>query len=234
VKASRQHACLKGAETLRCACNGHTDLWYRVRMNELFSPPQRRPTQTADGLPRWRWSVAEIEHMTAAGYFHDDDRLELLGGEIVPMSPKGRRHEIVRLELGYRFTRLAPQDVFVAPEPQFNLGPDTFLVPDLLLHPRAIATPDLRGSDALLVVEVAETSLAYDLKTKATLYAAHGVPEYWVINAATLATTVYTQPSGNAYASAHEIGPNMRLVPSGVPSLAISLDTLLLHRAGSL
>jgi len=112
------------------------------------------------------------------------------------------------------------------PEPQFNLGPDTFLVPDLLVHPRAIATPDVRGTDALIVVEVAQTSLAYDLKTKARLHAAHGVPEYWVINASTLMTTVHTQPSGNAYASAPEIGPDTLLVPTSVPSLAISLDAL--------
>jgi len=192
-----------------------------------MSPQQRPTTQTADGLPRWRWTVAEIEKMSADGYFYEDERFELLGGEIVPMSPKGRRHEVIRLELGYRFTRLAPEDIFVAPEPQFNLGPDTFLVPDLLLHPRATATPDVRGSDALLVVEVAETSLAYDLKTKATIYAAHGVPEYWVINASTLVTTVHTKPSGNAYASAPEIAPDTLLVPTKVPSLAISLDTLL-------
>src|SRR5260370_8578501 len=122
---------------------------------------------------------------------------------------------------------MAAEDVFVAPEPQFNLGPDTFLVPDLLLHPNAIATPDVRGSDALLVVEVAETSLAYDLKTKAMLYAEHGVPEYWVINASTLMTTVHTQPSGNAYPSAPAIAPHPLLLPTLMPSLAISLDKLL-------
>jgi Uma2 family endonuclease len=199
-------------------------------MNELFNPAQQRPTtQAADGLPRWCWTVAEIERMTAAGYLHEDDRLELLGGEIVPMSPKGRRHEIIRLKLSYRFTRLASEDVFVAPEPQFNLAPDTFLVPDLLVHPAAIETPDVRGSDALLVVEVAETSLAYDLKTKATLYAAHGVREYWVINASTLMTTVYTEPLGNAYASALEFAADTLLVPTRVPSLAISLATLLVQ-----
>jgi Uma2 family endonuclease len=197
-------------------------------MNELFSPAQQHPTtQAADGLPRWRWTVAEIERLTAAGHFHEDERFELLGGEIVPMSPKGRRHEIVRLKLGYRFTRMASEHVFVAAEPQFNLGPDTFLVPDLLVHPSAIETPDVRGSDALLVVEVAETSLAYDLKTKVKLYAGHGVPEYWVINASTLMTTVHTQPSGDAYASAPETAPDKLPVPTLVPSLAISLDTLL-------
>jgi Uma2 family endonuclease len=196
-------------------------------MNELFSPAQQHPTtQAAEGLPRRRWTVAEIERLTAAGYFHEDDRFELLGGEIVPMSRKGRRHEIIRLELGYRFTRMASQDVFVAPEPQFNLGPDTYLVPDLLLHPSTIDTPDVRGSDALLVKEVAETSLAYDLKTKAKLYAAHGVHECWVINATTLMTTVHTQPSGDAYVCAREIASDTPLVPTRVLSLAISLDAL--------
>jgi len=77
----------------------------------------------------------------------------------------------------------------------------------------------VRGGDALLVVEVAETSLAYDLKTKATLYAAHGVPEYWVINVATLVTTVHTQPSGNTYASALEIAPDALLVPTWYQAL---------------
>src|SRR5260370_23164188 len=92
-------------------------------MNELFSPAQQRPTtQTADGLPRWRWTVAEIERLTAAGYFHEDDRLELLGGEIVPMSPKGRRHEIIRLKLGYRFTRLASRSEEHTSELQSHLN----------------------------------------------------------------------------------------------------------------
>jgi Uma2 family endonuclease len=200
-------------------------------MNEIFSPAQQRPTtQAADGLPRWRWTVAEIERMAVAGYFHEYDRFELLGGEIVPMSPKGRRHEIIRLKLGYRFTRLASEDIFVAPEPQFNLSAETYLIPDLLVHPAAIATPDVRGGDALLVVvEVAETSLAYDLKTKLPLYAAYGVPEYWVINAATLVTTVHRQPSGNAYAFAEEMASDTLLVPSLAPILGVSLNSLSLQ-----
>jgi Uma2 family endonuclease len=94
--------------------------------------------------------------------------------------------------------RLTPPSVMVAAEPQFNLAEDTYTIPDLLIHPRALTTYDLRGPDALLLVEIADTSLAYDLKTKMPLYAAHGVPEYWVINAATLMTTVHQEPSGAA------------------------------------
>jgi hypothetical protein len=73
-----------------------------------------------------------------------------------------------------------------------------------------IKTPDVKGPDALLVVEVSDTSLNYDLKTKLPLYASHGVREYWVINAATGMTAVHRQPSGNAYAFAQEFPADAR------------------------
>jgi Uma2 family endonuclease len=199
-------------------------------MNELFAPPPQRPTtQAADGLPRWCWTVAEIERLAAAGFFNEYDQFELLGGEIVPMmSPAGRRHETIRLELAHRMARLAREDVMVAQEPQFNLSPDTFVKPDILVHPHAIKTYDLQGVDALLVVEVAETSLSYDLKTKLPLYASHGVREYWVINAVTRMTTVHRQPSANVYTVTEELPPDARLVPSLAPELAVSLNELTL------
>jgi Uma2 family endonuclease len=195
-------------------------------MNRIFIPPQRTTTQAADGLPRWRWTVAEIEKMAVDGYFHEDERFELVGGEIVPMSPKGRRHEIIRGQLAFRFTRLAPDGVFVVSEPQFNLADDTYLNPDILVHPASVKTPDVRGGDALLVVEVADTSLHYDLNTKAPIYAAHGVREYWVINAGTLVTMVYKGPSGHAYGSVQEVAPDAKLAPSLVPAFTVSLCAL--------
>jgi Uma2 family endonuclease len=192
-------------------------------MNEIFRPVPIRPTtQAADGLPRWRWTVPEIENLAASGFFHVEERIELMGGEIVPMSPKGRRHETIRIELADRFHRQAPPDLIVPSEPQFNLSEDTYTVPDILVHRRATKTYDLRGSEALLVVEVADTSLDYDRRIKMPLYAKYGVREYWVINAVTLMTTVHRQPSGNAYAFKSEFPP----VDSLAPSLAISLGAL--------
>ena len=196
-------------------------------MNKIFTPSPRRPTtRAADGLPRWRWTVAEIEKMAVDGYFREEEQFELVGGEIVPMSPKGRRHEIIRGELAFRFTRLAPDDVFVIAEPQFNLADDTYLNPDILVHPASLKTPDVRGADALLVIEVADTSLRYDLNTKAPIYATHGVREYWVINAGTLITMVHKGPSDQAYGFVQEVAPNAMLAPSLVPAFAMSLGVL--------
>jgi Uma2 family endonuclease len=195
-------------------------------MNEALARHPRPTTRAAEGLPRWSWSVSEIERLAAGGYFREDDRFELVGGEIVPMSPKGRRHELIRGDLAYHFTRAAPNSVFVISEPQFNLAEDTYTVPDVLIHPKAIKTPDVRGKDALLVVEVAETSLAYDRGMKARLYAFHGVREYWVINAATLVTAVHTGPSATGFGEIRVIGPDSSLSPSLIPALTISLATI--------
>jgi len=118
--------------------------------------------------------------------------------------------------------------VMVAAEPQFNLDAETYLNPDILVHPRSTATYDLRGSEALLVVEIAETSLNYDLKMKSSLYAANGVPEYWVINAVTLQTTVHRRPSQQGYATSEVVPADAVLVLSLLPELAIALSALTL------
>jgi Uma2 family endonuclease len=196
-------------------------------MNEHFTPPPRRPTtQAAEGLPRWRWTVAEIEQIGAASFFSEYDKFELLGGEIVPMSPRGRRHELLREELAFRFTKSAPPGTFVASEPQFNLNEDTYTIPDILVRPAAIKTPDLRGADALLLVEIADSSLGYDLETKAPLYASNGIPEYRVVNALTLMTTIHLRPDDGVYTAIKKFPPAARLVPSLTPQLAVSLSDL--------
>jgi Uma2 family endonuclease len=196
-------------------------------MNEHFTfPPQRPTTQAADGLPRWRWTIAEIERLVAAGIFNENDKFELLGGDIVPMSPKGIRHELLREALSFQFSRLAPDGVFVSPEATFRLSDDTLTEPDILVRPAAIKTHRLRGSEVLLLVEVADSSLSYDLKTKAPLYAANSVPEYWVINALTLMTTVHLRPHGDVYAAVEEFSPADRLTPSQVPELAVTIAGL--------
>jgi Uma2 family endonuclease len=78
----------------------------------------------------------------------------------------------------------------------------------------------------LLLIEVADTSLNYDINAKVPLYAAHGVREYWVINAVTLTTKVHREPSGSAYRPVAEVRSDLQLRPSLVPAFAISLSAL--------
>ena len=189
--------------------------------------PEGRPTtRAAEGLERWRWTTADIEHMARLGIFGERDRFELMGGEIVPMSPVGQRHERVVERLQRLLVRRAPPGLWVAKEPQFNLDENSYRKPDLLAAPEEIDTYDLRGPAALLVIEVADSSLAYDLGVKAAEYARYGVREYWVINAWTLETIVHREPGPEGYASRSSHPPTEQLVPHLAPSLAIRLAEL--------
>ena len=70
-----------------------------------------RVTSAAEGLPRRRFTVAEVEAMVAAGVMEKDERVELIGGELVPMWPKGSHHEVVKTALLARWYRASPDDV---------------------------------------------------------------------------------------------------------------------------
>lgn len=184
---------------------------------------RRRPTQAAEGLPRWRWTTAELEKMVDLGVLDPDERVELIGGEIVPMSPKGRRHEIVREALEDWFRPRWPEGMKVIAEPQFNLDEAVYTTPDLLVKPSVLLTPDLRGPDALLVIEVAASSWTKDTTTKASVYATFGVREYWVIDADTLLTRVHLQPSAAGYGSVRDAPGTEVITPLLAPALAVRL-----------
>jgi Uma2 family endonuclease len=196
-------------------------------MNEQLRPRSLpATTQAAEGLLRRRFSVAEIESMVAAGIIAEDERIELIGGEVVPMSPKGRRHEIIRNEVAFHLARQCPETLRVASETPLTLAADKLVEPDVLVHPRDVPLPDVRGGTVLLIIEVADSSLTYDLATKAPLYASNGVRDYWVINARTLETVVHRDPKGSAYGDVNRRRPDERLVPLLAPELGIALAEL--------
>jgi Uma2 family endonuclease len=193
-------------------------------MNEHVRP-QRLPgtTQAAEGLPRRRWSVAEIEEMVAKGIIAEDERFELIGGEVVPMSPKGARHELVKIALNRFFQRAAPDHLEIAPETTLRLDNDSFVEPDFCVFRRGLDLKALDGPAVLLAVEVADTSLAYDIGRKSQIYAAYGVRELWVVNANTLMTRVHRNASQGSYEKMTDVAYGKRLEPELAPELGVSL-----------
>jgi len=196
-------------------------------MNEqLRRPHLSMTTQAAEGLMRRRWSVAEIEEMVKAGILGEDERFELIGGEVVPMSPKGIRHERVKATLAEYWYRRLPPEIGLAPETTFHLDDDTFVEPDFVFFRRAGGLAGLKPETCLLAVEVADSSLLYDLTRKARIYAAFAVREVWVINAQTLVTHVHRQPGLEGYQDKREVAAHEELVPDFARSLAVSLGAL--------
>ncbi len=153
-------------------------------MNALLRPANLPlTTQAAEGLPRRRFSVGEIEAVVRAGVIDEDERFELIGGEVVPMSPKGARHEWIKIELNRFFQRVAPEHLNIAQETTLRLDAATYLEPDFCVFPRDLDLTKLDGPAVLLAIEVADSSLAYDRGRKIGVYAAFGVREVGVINA---------------------------------------------------
>ncbi len=186
-----------------------------------------RVTSAAEGLPRRRFTVAEVEAMVAAGVIEEDERVELIGGELVPMSPKGNQHEVVKVALLDRWYRARPDEVLLAPETTFRLNEDTYLEPDVVVYPSALEPKDLTGPSVLLVVEIADSSRRYDMGRKARLYARSGVRELWVIDAVKLTARVFRQPGADGYGEARDFTATERIAPVFAPgAFALHLDEL--------
>jgi Uma2 family endonuclease len=180
-------------------------------------PAAKLTTSAAEGLPRRRFTVAEVEAMVAAGVMEEDERVELIGGELVPMSPKGSRHEAIKIALVDRWIRARPDNCWLAQETTFRLSEDTYLEPDIVIYPRASGVTGLSRNNVLLVVEIADSSLRYDIGRKAALYASFGIRELWVIDAVQLTTQVFRDPAADGYRDSRDFGPGDRLAPLIAP-----------------
>jgi Uma2 family endonuclease len=191
-------------------------------------------TSAAEGLPRRRFTVAEVEAMVAAGVMEEDERVELIGGELVPMSPKGIEHEAVKTALLQTLVSLGAGPRRSHAETTFRWSEDTYLEPDVVVYSRATGLRGLTGANALLVVEIADSSLRYDMGHKAALYASFGIRELWVIDAVRLTTRVFREPSAKRYREERDFGASEELTPVYAPEVfARRLEELELERVGA-
>lgn len=160
--------------------------------------PSRRPAAPASGPARHRLTVADYERMAEAGILRRDDRVELIDGEIIDMSPIGVLHAALVNVLARYLNRHLGTTILVSCQNPLRLDDENEPEPDLaILRPRSdsYSTAHPGAGDTLAVIEVADTSLAYDLDVKVPLYARHGVPEVWVIEAASRRTHVFRTPA---------------------------------------
>jgi Uma2 family endonuclease len=183
-------------------------------------------TNAAEGLPRRYFTFAELEEMTAVGILGEDERIELIGGEIVPMSPKGNHHEILKSALNIYWVPRLPADLLFITETTFRMNGDTYFEPDFVFYPKEGGWKGLGASTARLVVEIADSSFAYDMGRKAGLYASFGIAELWVIHAVSLQTRIHREPSPTGYRSIVHLPPTETLVPANGPALAVRLAEL--------
>lgn len=188
-----------------------------------------KTTNAADGLLRRRFTFEEVEQMARLGILQEDERVELIGGEIVPMSPKGSFHERLKAALNLYWAQRLPAGLLFITETTFRLSRDTYLEPDFTFYPEAVGWTGLAAGTARLVVELADSSLSYDLGRKAQIYASFGIAELWVVNATTLEARVHRAPAREGYQDVRDYRADACLIPDCAPELAVTLSELKLH-----
>lgn len=198
-------------------------------MNIRFAGPRRRivTTRAADGFERRGFSVADIFKMIEAGVIGDDEKFELIEGEIVPMSPTGDQHEIIKSGLTELLAAQKGRELRLGVEASVYLAEHTFVEPDLCLYPRGILPEDVKGTDILLAIEIAATRLRYDRGLKARLYAQHAIRELWVVDAVSSLTWRHIEPRADgSWGAIEEVAPDSELHVAAIPGLSIRMAAL--------
>jgi Uma2 family endonuclease len=189
-------------------------------------------TQTPISTPpaRHRITVDEFERMIAANVWPEDERLELIEGELVRMSPINARHaaavkpltELLRDQLGKR-ALVGVQDPIVLDD-QSEPEPDISV---LRRRPDYYANAHPSPADVLLVVEVSDTTLEYDRDVKARLYARVGIPEMWVVDLNGERVIVFRDPEKGEYARRETMKRGAEFAPAAFPDVTLRVDDVL-------
>ena len=178
---------------------------------------------------RHSFTVDEFAKMGEAGIFTEDDRVELIDGEIREMAPIGSLHAGVVNRLNVTLVELLGRSAVVGVQNPLQLDLHTEPQPDISI----LASRDdyytaghPNPGDTLLVIEVADSSLAYDLHEKAPRYARAMVPEVWVVDLEAEVVRVFTQPGRSGYAKERMAARGEMITSTGVDGLSIDVDEI--------
>jgi Uma2 family endonuclease len=175
---------------------------------------------------RRRITVDEYHHMIEAGSLGEDDRVQLIAGTVVAMTPQGPAHALAIQNLTRLVAQGLPADLALRPQLPLTLPDDSEPEPDLAV----VRLEDARSREhhprtALLVVEVAGDSLPLDRQAKAILYARAGIPEYWIVNLAETTVEVHREPDPETgvYRVKSVASCDSTLVAASVPGLGVDV-----------
>ena len=181
-------------------------------------------------LLRRRFTVHEYHRMGQAGILGEDDRLELLDGEIVEMGPIGSRHQATVDRLNALFSSRVSESAMVRVLGPVRLAEDSEPQPDvtlLRLRDDFYGTAHPGPEDVLLLVEVSDTSTEYDREVKLPLYARHGIPEVWLVGLEAGVVEVYRSPTAQGYQEVSQLSRGQTLEAVAFPQLELTVDEVL-------
>lgn len=166
----------------------------------------------------------EYGHMVELGMF-EDEKLELLRGALVTMSPQKWAHAIVVEWLNEQLIRRLDPRYSVRPQLPFAADPWSEPEPDIAVVEKDYTRRD-HPTEVLLLVEVADSSLRKDRGLKLEIYAEAGVPEYWIIDVQEMTVTVYSEPSGKRYHRTVTLRDGDVLKPTRLPEIELAVAAI--------
>ncbi|HEX8177903.1 MAG TPA: Uma2 family endonuclease [Pyrinomonadaceae bacterium] len=178
---------------------------------------------------RW-FTVAEYERMGTAGIFPEGDRVELVEGEIIAMSPVGKRHAACVDALAELLREQLQRRVIIRVQNPIQLDDYSEPQPDIVSLKRREdfyrhAHP--QPADVRLVIEVCDTTLEYDRQIKLPLYARAGIPEVWLVNLVDEQLETYAAPADETYQTTGRVGRGADVQAHAVADLRINTSTVL-------
>ena len=182
------------------------------------------------GVRRRLFTIEEYECMGRAGILHEDERVELIDGEIIQMAAMGDEHARCVNDLAEWLIPRLRGRARVTIQTPVRLGPRQELEPDIAVvrrRPDRYRTALPGPEDVLFIIEVADTSPAYDRDLKLLRYSAAGIPEVWIVDLEGERVLVYRRPHGGSYEHAETVERGGPLVPQAFPDLALPVADLL-------
>lgn len=184
-------------------------------------------TETRE-VTRRRFTVHEYHRMAEAGILHEDDRIELIDGEIVEMSPIGGRHVSCVGRFARVLSLFVEERYLVNSQSPIRLDDRREPQPDVALVKDRKYGPSLPGpGDVLLLVEIADASLAYDRDVKLPLYAGASVPEAWIVDLSKEIVERHTDPSADDYRRVERARRGETIESTVLPGLTIRVHDIL-------
>lgn len=174
------------------------------------------------------WSRAEYERIVDAGGFAPGVRVELLDGKIIDMSPQKSAHATAVGLVEEALRTCLPHGFHVRSQKPLALDDRSEPEPDVAVVPGRLRDyADTHPRTAVLIVEVADSSLAYDRTSKATAYARNGIGEYWVLNLRERVLEVHREPAEQGYRNRAVLGTAEQIAPLVAPGACVHIDDLL-------
>ncbi len=180
--------------------------------------------------PHKKFTVEQYHQMAASGILTERDRVELIEGEIVQMSPTGRKHAVCVDRLNRVFVQTLPEAVTLRVQSCVRLSDNSEPEPDFAVlqgQPGDYLVGHPRPKDVIALVEVSDSTIQYDRETKAPLYAREGIQELWIVDLNELAIEVYRSPSSTIYQNLQTFQRGESLAFQAFPDMLFEVERLL-------